>query len=278
MNFTNNQDTLGGTARLKEQTLPGGGHRLTGTIDCVSGGRSLAINGVVTPGAKGSIAGTLGGLPFAANLTSAPPAPGASAPRTPTNVQGTYALSPASTCFGSSFSIHGTGAVASLYSSAGKLLGPVTYSTKTGGVFGDVKCVKGGAARMTASANDLQLQKVTVIPLNVARPAPSKTPTAKPVLTTPSGLSPAGEKFTATKQRSDFNHLVASVFLALAIVLIVCRIFGYVATKVGQPRVMGEVIAGLVLGPSLLGAFSANLQATFFPSDTLAAIGTVANL
>ena len=41
---------------------------------------------------------------------------------------------------------------------------------------------------------------------------------------------------------------------------------------------MGEVIAGLVLGPSLLGAISPNLQATFFPSDILPAIGVVANL
>ncbi len=278
VNFTNNQNTLGGTARLQTQTLPGGGHRMTGTINCASGGRSLSIDAVATPGAKGSIVGTLGGLPFAAALKSAPPAPGAAAPRTPTNIQGTFSLSPASTCFGSSFSIHGTGAVATLYSSAGKNLGPLTYSTKTGGVFGDVKCVKGGTARMTATANDILLQSVTVIPLQVATPAPSKVPTAKPVLTTPSGLGPAGEKFTATKQRSDFNHLVAAVFLALAIVLIVCRIFGYIATKVGQPRVMGEVIAGLVLGPSLLGAISANWQATFFPTDTLAAIGTIANL
>ncbi len=41
---------------------------------------------------------------------------------------------------------------------------------------------------------------------------------------------------------------------------------------------MGEVIAGLALGPSLLGAISPNLQATFFPSDVLPALGVVANL
>ena len=278
VNFTNNQNTLGGQLRLNEQTLPGNSHRLTGSVNCVSGGKSLNLDAIATPGAKASIVGTLGGLPFAATYSSAPPPPGAAAPRTPKNIQGTYALSPASTCFGSSFSIHGTGAVAQLYSSSDKLLGPVTYSTKTAGVFGDVKCVKGGAARLTASANDLLLQKVTVIPLNVATPVPSTTSQAKPALTTPSGLSPAGEKFTATKQRSDFNKLVASVFLAIAIVLIVCRIFGYVATKVGQPRVMGEVIAGLCLGPSLLGAISPNLQATFFPTDVLPALGVVANL
>src|SRR5581483_6640376 len=157
--------------------------------------------------------------------------------------------------------------------SSDKLLGPVTYSSKTGGVFGDLKCAKGGTARLTATANDLQLQKVTVIPLQVATPVPSTASKPKPALTTPSGLSPAGEKFTATKQRADANKLIAAIFLAIALVLIVARLFGVVAVKIGQPRVMGEVIAGLCLGPSLLGAFSANLQATFFPSDTLSALG-----
>jgi Kef-type K+ transport system membrane component KefB len=119
---------------------------------------------------------------------------------------------------------------------------------------------------------------VTVIPLDVAVPVKSTVASAKPALTTPSGLSPAGEKFTATKARADFNKLVAAVFLAIAIVLIVARLFGIVAVKVGQPRVIGEVVAGLVLGPSLLGAISANLQATLFPTDTLSALGVVANL
>ena len=278
VNFTNNQNTLGGQLRLNEKTLPGNSHRLTGDVNCVSGGRSLHLDAIATPGPKAAIKGTLGGLPFAASLTSAPPAAGAAAPRTPTNIQGTYALSPASTCFGSKFEIHGTGALAQLYSANGKLLGPVTYSTKTAGVFGDVKCVKGGAARLTATANDLQLQKVTVIPLNVAKPVPSTASQAKPALTTPSGLSPAGEKFTATKARKDFNSLVAAVFLSIAIVLIVARLFGAVATRVGQPRVMGEVIAGLCLGPSLLGLISPNLQAMLFPSDVLPALGVVANL
>jgi Kef-type K+ transport system membrane component KefB len=145
-------------------------------------------------------------------------------------------------------------------------------------VFGDIACIRGGHARLTATANDLQLQNVTVIPLDVAKPAMSAVPTTKPVLTTPSGLSPAGEKFTATRQRQDFNKLVALVFLGIAIVLVAARLFGVVAVKVGQPRVIGEVIAGLILGPSLLGAISTNLQATLFPSDTLQMLGVVANL
>ena len=54
--------------------------------------------------------------------------------------------------------------------------------------------------------------------------------------------------------------------------------FGILATKLGQSHVMGEVIAGLVLGPSVLGAISSNLQATLFPTDILPALGVAANL
>ena len=61
-----------------------------------------------------------------------------------------------------------------------------------------------------------------MIPLNVATPVPSTASLPKPALTTPSGLSPAGEKFTAAQQRADFNKMVAAFFLAAAIVLIVC--------------------------------------------------------
>jgi len=277
VNFTNNQQTLGGQLRLNSATVGRTGHRLTGTVSCVTG-KSLNLDAIAVPGPKGAITGTLGGLPFTAAFETAPPAPGAAAPRTPSNIQGTYALSPNSTCFGSSFSLHGTGQLATLYSSASERLGTVSYSTRTGGVFGDVACVKGGQARLTATANDLQLENVTAIPLEVATPAPSKVPMAKPVLTTPSGLGPAGEKFTATKQRSDFDKLVAAFFLAVAIVLVVARLVGVLAVKLGEPRVMGEVVAGLLLGPSVLGAISPNLQAMIFPSDILTAFGVAANL
>ncbi len=132
--------------------------------------------------------------------------------------------------------------------------------------------------RLSATANDLTLQTMTLIPLDTATPAPGQATAAKPVLTTPSGLGPAGERFTATKQRADFNKLVGAFLLAAAIVLVVARLFGILAVKVGQPRVMGEVIAGIFLGPSLLGAFSPSLQATIFPSDILPAFGVAANL
>src|SRR5919109_3354636 len=38
VNFTNNQGTLGAQLRLDSKTLPGNSHRITGTVNCVSGG------------------------------------------------------------------------------------------------------------------------------------------------------------------------------------------------------------------------------------------------
>jgi Kef-type K+ transport system membrane component KefB len=324
VNLTNSQRTLGGQLRLKPGATPAGAHRLTGTVDCISG-KQQTLDALVMPGVKGSIAGTLGGAPFAATLKSPPPAPGAALPRTPSGIAGKYALSPTSTCFGSSFTLNGSGSSYKLVA-ATHTLGRLSYSTKTSAVSGDVACLKGGSVRLTATANDILLQNVKLIPLQVAAPVPSAakttvkaallttskpaasaalgtaskpatkaTPTtsgsagkvavitssktvAKPALITPTGLPPSGEQFTATKQRSSFTKLVAAFFLAVLIVLIVARAFGMVAVRVGQPRVMGEVIAGIALGPSLFGLLAPNLQATIFSTDILPAFGVAANL
>ena len=54
-------------------------------------------------------------------------------------------------------------------------------------------------------------------------------------------------------------------FLQLAVILLVCRIAGLAAQRLGQPQVIGEMIAGVALGPSLLGRLSPELQDTLFP-------------
>lgn len=54
-------------------------------------------------------------------------------------------------------------------------------------------------------------------------------------------------------------------FLQLAAVLVVCRIVSALATRIGQPPVVGEMIAGVLLGPSLFGYFFPHAQQTLFP-------------
>ncbi len=57
-------------------------------------------------------------------------------------------------------------------------------------------------------------------------------------------------------------------FLQLAIILLVCRIVGWAARWFGQPQVVGEMIAGVLLGPSLVGLLFPDLQAWLFPADS----------
>ena len=57
-------------------------------------------------------------------------------------------------------------------------------------------------------------------------------------------------------------------FLQLTIILLVCRIVGWAARWIGQPQVVGEMIAGVLLGPSLAGWLFPDLQAWLFPADS----------
>ncbi len=63
------------------------------------------------------------------------------------------------------------------------------------------------------------------------------------------------------------QHLSAFL-IQLIIIIITSRVFGYFFKKMGQPTVMGEILAGIFLGPSILGSlFPAYLQAIFPPGS-----------
>lgn len=54
-------------------------------------------------------------------------------------------------------------------------------------------------------------------------------------------------------------------FLQLAFILTVCRIVGWIARRFGQPQVVAEMIAGVLMGPSLFGLLLPNVHAFLFP-------------
>jgi len=57
--------------------------------------------------------------------------------------------------------------------------------------------------------------------------------------------------------------------LQIAVILVAARVVGIVFQKIHQPQVMGEMVAGILLGPSLLGWVAPQLSAALFPPASL---------
>lgn len=67
-------------------------------------------------------------------------------------------------------------------------------------------------------------------------------------------------------------------FLQLAVILAVIRVVGLAAQKIGQPQVVGEMIAGVIMGPSLFGLFFPDWQARLFPAASTPIIYAVSQI
>src|SRR5512132_1264121 len=61
---------------------------------------------------------------------------------------------------------------------------------------------------------------------------------------------------------------LAHLLLALGLLLAAAHGFGYAMSRLNQPRVIGEILGGLLLGPTVFGAVAPQLQAAVFPSST----------
>jgi Kef-type K+ transport system membrane component KefB len=67
----------------------------------------------------------------------------------------------------------------------------------------------------------------------------------------------------------DASQLSVFFFVQMGVILGTCRVVGWLARRIGQPQVVGEMIAGVLLGPSLLGLIAPQYQQALFPKETL---------
>jgi len=67
-------------------------------------------------------------------------------------------------------------------------------------------------------------------------------------------------------------HDIMVVFLALAVLLATAKICGELVKKLNQPSVLGEIIAGILLGPTLLGRYAPAVYSFLFPLTGPAAL------
>src|SRR5437868_12358672 len=60
---------------------------------------------------------------------------------------------------------------------------------------------------------------------------------------------------------NEFGIITVQLFLLIGL----AQICGYLFTRIRQPRVVGEILAGLLLGPSVLGHFAPAIANLIFP-------------
>jgi Kef-type K+ transport system membrane component KefB len=69
--------------------------------------------------------------------------------------------------------------------------------------------------------------------------------------------------------RDKLIHAPGILMLQLVIILLIARLMGYLFQLIGQPMVIGEIVAGLLLGPSVLGMLAPHITAVIFPENSV---------
>ncbi len=67
----------------------------------------------------------------------------------------------------------------------------------------------------------------------------------------------------------NFQHPLAVLLAQITTIILTARLFSWLFRKIGQPSVIGEIIAGIVLGPSLLGYYFPETFTALFPVASL---------
>jgi len=76
------------------------------------------------------------------------------------------------------------------------------------------------------------------------------------------------EQFITTYHH-NLTHPLAILLLQIITIIIVARIFGFLCKKIRQPTVIGEIAAGIFLGPSFVGSYVPEFSGFLFPAQSL---------
>ena len=72
--------------------------------------------------------------------------------------------------------------------------------------------------------------------------------------------------------------MLVKVLVALTVIMITARIVGALFARVNQPAVIGEVVGGILLGPSLLGRIAPDAAALVMPADAAPVLSVIDQL
>jgi Kef-type K+ transport system membrane component KefB len=173
-------------------------------------------------------------------------------------IAGIYRLTP-NRCLGDDVRVDQSGQFVDL--AGGKL------RLRHGRLAGDVSCAGGGSARLLFDVAGTKEHRRLVgsiggeaVTATFSEPLPDPGASAKPA-----------------KKRSN-EETFGRLMLAIAAVILAARVLGVALGKIGQPRVMGEVLAGILLGPTLLGAIAPGVKDYLFPADIVPLISAAAQI
>jgi K+:H+ antiporter len=95
------------------------------------------------------------------------------------------------------------------------------------------------------------------------------------------GLTSSGTALAAKSQSGaapTSADVILHVLLALIVVIVMARVLGTLFRAVHQPPVIGEIIAGIVLGPSVLGRVAPGIAAYVLPTSVAPFLNVIAQI
>jgi Kef-type K+ transport system membrane component KefB len=78
--------------------------------------------------------------------------------------------------------------------------------------------------------------------------------------------------------KSNLTHPLIILLAQIVVIILVTGVFGWICKKLRQPVVIGEIIAGILMGPSLVGFYFPEFSATLFPVQSLGNLHILAQI
>ncbi|MGP8216670.1 MAG: cation:proton antiporter [Bacteroidia bacterium] len=109
-----------------------------------------------------------------------------------------------------------------------------------------------------------------VISMGNQLPVKPKIEKVQPILADKDISEPiSGTSQAIIQFKENLKHPLSLLLLQIIVIIAASRIFGFLLSKLGQQTVIGEIIAGIVLGPSVLKFFFPHFFQFLFPADSL---------
>lgn len=77
---------------------------------------------------------------------------------------------------------------------------------------------------------------------------------------------------------NNLSEPLAVLLLQIIVIIAFARLFGFLFKKIGQPAVIGEIVAGIVLGPSIIGSYFPEINHFLFPAGSLGTLNFLSQI